>query len=480
MTNSIPIISAADIGKSFARNPRKNVSRGVGDILCNICCMPLTFDRDDQEFWAVENVSLDIYPGDAIGIIGRNGGGKTTLMKLLAGLLTPSRGSVQINGEIQALINLGAGFNQRLSGRENVINGIALRGFNANKYPDLFEQIIDFSEIGPFIDSPVETYSSGMKSRLGFALCAFLEPDLIVIDEALSVGDIAFQNKCRMQLQSMKQKGVAMLLVSHSMTNIKQFCDRAIWLKDGKVHADGTAEDITADYMLFMDEQSTNIAPIRQAQIEKSTRKPVNKSDKWHVSSAPAIYTNTQDKPDLKNEGDTSFLANNRNFSWERPAISEHIVAECYGGFVEMSDISDFSAVLLTDETPTDSVQVNQPFTIEYSFHLDRQVRDLNVSLVFHTIDGERLATISTLNGNLLKKTTNGRVLCGVLIDDLCFAPGEYIATISIHEGSAYLWRDAILSLKISPQRYMVWNKISLSYEYRVFEITVGTKKIEQ
>lgn len=256
MSASRPIISAVSIGKNFARSKHQNVSRNLNDIVRNIICLPPHFDRDDDEFWAVEDISLDIYPGDAIGIIGRNGSGKTTLMRMLSGLLAPTRGSVVIKGEVQALINLGAGFNQRLSGRENIINGIALRGFSPDKNEELLEKIIDFSEIGSFLESPVATYSSGMKARLGFAQCIFLQPDLIVIDEALSVGDLAFQNKCKLQLQAMKQNGVAMLLVSHSMTSIRQFCDRAIWMHEGDVRGDGPVEDIVNDYMQFMDSQA--------------------------------------------------------------------------------------------------------------------------------------------------------------------------------------------------------------------------------
>ncbi len=475
MTRTLPIISAVGIGKSFVRNPRQNVSRGVSDILRNIACLPLSFDRDEQEFWAVEKVSLDIYSGDAIGIIGRNGGGKTTLMKMLAGLITPSRGNVSINGQIQALINLGAGFNQRLSGRENVTNGIALRGLNVKKSADLFDRIIDFSEIGPFIDSPVETYSSGMKSRLGFALCAYLEPDLIVIDEALSVGDVAFQNKCKFQLQAMKQKGVAMLLVSHSMTSIKQFCDRAIWLHEGKIRSDGPAEDVTADYLLFMEQQTQKHSPIQNEPAPPPIAKTKNTNETWRAC-APRLYVNVETTRTITSpsKAAASFLARNQHFSWDRPAISKQYVDELYGGYIEPSGVEEFSSVLLVDGKPSETVGVNESFSIEYGFRLTRQVSDLNISLVFHTEDGKRLSTISTLNGNLLKKIIGGRVLCKIDIEDMCFAPGSYVVTASIHEGSAYLWRDAILAFRVSPNRFMVWNQISLKYRYNIFDVVDG------
>ena len=474
MSATRPIISAVNIGKNFARRKHHNVSRNLNDIVRNIMCLPAHFDRDDDEFWAVEDISLDIHPGDAIGIIGRNGSGKTTLMRMLSGLLAPTKGSVVINGEVQALINLGAGFNQRLSGRENIINGIALRGFSPDKNEELLEKIIDFSEIGSFLESPVATYSSGMKARLGFAQCIFLEPDLIVIDEALSVGDLAFQNKCKLQLQAMKQSGVAMLLVSHSMTSIRQFCDRAIWMHEGDMRSDGPVEDVVNDYMQFMDSQADAKIAIGEREKKKPARiveigakarpAPLDAT----VGRTYSVANGTAPQKAGLN-ADKSFLAANEDYVWRRPSITHQHVDDLYGGHVEADGIQGFRAALLVDGAIDEAIPANGAFAIEYMFALSRPAQDLNVSLVFHTQDGHRLATVSTLNGDLLKYHDNNTVLCRASISDMCFSPGHYVVTISIHEGSAYLWRDAILTFRITPGRYMVWNQISLQYDYYVY-----------
>lgn len=475
MSMQRPIISATHIGRSFPRRRQNNVSRNFNDILRNILCLPPKHDRDEEEFWALRDVSLEIRPGDSIGVIGRNGSGKTTLMKLLSGLLAPTKGSIAINGEIQALINLGAGFNQRLSGRENILNGMRLRGINPKRNPELVEQIIDFAEVGAFIDGPVETYSSGMKSRLGFALCIFLQPDLIVIDEALSVGDLAFQNKCKLHLQAMKQKGVAMLLVSHSMTSIRQFCDRALWIHAGELQADGPVDKVTAEYLEFIDQEMSRSAKPPQVLVtsvpdEKESLAPAGRP----ISAKVERRWNNQTPKDSKviDDPEKSFLAPNPQYRWERPGISENQVEELYGGYVEQSGIKDFRAVALSDGTPAGAIQVNKPLAIEFGFTPLRKINDLNVSLVFHTKDGKRLSTISTLNGDLLKQSGDQTVLCRVNISDIPFSAGQYVVTMSVHEGNAYMWRDAILELRVSPNRFMVWNQISMQYQYNVFKVS--------
>ena len=470
-----PIISASQIGRSFPRRRQNNVSRNFNDILGNIFCLPPKQDRDEEEFWALRDVSLDIRPGDAVGVIGRNGSGKTTLMKLLSGLLAPTKGHVSINGEIQALINLGAGFNQRLSGRENILNGMRMRGISPKRSPELVEQIIDFAEVGAFIDGPVETYSSGMKSRLGFALCIFLRPDLIVIDEALSVGDLAFQNKCKLHLQAMKQQGVAMLLVSHSMTSIRQFCDRALWIHAGELQADGPVDQVTAQYLEFSDQEMSRNAEPAAALTEASPpmqHAPTQPARPLSAKVAQRWSNLTPKDNKVIDDPDKSFLAQNPQLQWKRPTISENQVEELYGGHIEPTGFQDFRAVVLSEGQPTNALQVNKPLAIEFGFTPQRPINDLNVSLVFHTKDGKRLSTISTLNGDLLKQNGDSRVLCRVNIADIPFAAGYYVVTISIHEGNAYLWRDAILELKVSPNRFMVWNPISMQYQYNIFKVS--------
>jgi len=193
---------------------------------------------------ALKNVSFKIKKGETVGVIGKNGAGKSTLLKLMAGVSSPTTGSVRITGRISPLIELGAGFHPELSGKENIfLNGVIL-GMEEKFLIDKFQEIVDFSEIDmKFIYTPVKYYSSGMYMRLAFAVAIFTEPDILLIDEILAVGDTAFQAKCIKRMEEFKKEGVTTLFVSHSMESVKSFCDRVIYLKEGKVEFDGDVNE---------------------------------------------------------------------------------------------------------------------------------------------------------------------------------------------------------------------------------------------
>lgn len=193
---------------------------------------------------ALKNVSFKINKGETIGVIGKNGAGKSTLLKLMAGVSSPTSGRIKINGRISPLIELGAGFHPELTGKENIfLNGVIL-GMEEKFLIDKFQEIVDFSEIDrKFIYTPVKYYSSGMYMRLAFAVAVFTQPDILLIDEILSVGDTAFQAKCIRKMEEFKKLGVTTIFVSHSLEMVKQFCSRVIYLKEGKVEFDGNVEE---------------------------------------------------------------------------------------------------------------------------------------------------------------------------------------------------------------------------------------------
>ncbi|HEX7542913.1 MAG TPA: ABC transporter ATP-binding protein, partial [Patescibacteria group bacterium] len=190
------------------------------------------------------NISFKIKKGETVGVIGKNGAGKSTLLKLMAGVSSPTTGSVKITGRISPLIELGAGFHPELSGKENIfLNGVIL-GMEEKFLVDKFQEIVDFSEIDmKFIYTPVKYYSSGMYMRLAFAVAIFTQPDILLIDEILSVGDTAFQAKCLKKMNEFKRLGVTTIFVSHALEMVKQFCSRVIYLKEGKVEFDGKVEE---------------------------------------------------------------------------------------------------------------------------------------------------------------------------------------------------------------------------------------------
>src|ERR671914_972151 len=204
----------------------------------------------DETFSAVRDVSFTLPAGRTLGVIGRNGSGKSTLLKLVAGITKPTEGAVRVNGRISALIELGAGFHPEISGRENVfINGIML-GLSKREVARRFDEIVEFAELRDFIDAPVKTYSSGMYMRLGFAVAIHVDPDVLLIDEVLAVGDQAFTAKCLDKFAEFRRRNKTILLVTHSLDLVERFCDRALWLDKGKTLAEGEPRRVVAAYLL--------------------------------------------------------------------------------------------------------------------------------------------------------------------------------------------------------------------------------------
>jgi lipopolysaccharide transport system ATP-binding protein len=220
-----------------------------------------------REFWALRDVSLEVRRGETIGIIGRNGAGKSTLLQMIAGTLTPTSGEVRVNGRIAALLQLGSGFNPGFTGRENVFLNGAILGFSEAQIAERFDDIAAFADIGDFIDQPVKTYSSGMMVRLAFAVSTCLEPEILIVDEALAVGDAAFQFKCRNRLDQLVERGSTLLFVSHDITLVKALCNRALYLAGGKERAHGSPVELAEMY--FMDLRSDQAKAVGQTVVAK-------------------------------------------------------------------------------------------------------------------------------------------------------------------------------------------------------------------
>ena len=208
----------------------------------------LTGELMFQEFLALKDVNFEVKKGESWGVIGANGSGKSTLLKLICGILKPYKGTVKVHGKIAPLIELGAGFDPQLTARENIYLNGALLGHKKAFMEMHFNEIIEFAELGDFIDVPIKNFSSGMAARLGFAVATIVKPDILIVDEVLAVGDIAFQEKCRKRMESLLQNGTTLLFVSHSSKQVKELCQNVIWLDKGHVVAQGRAEDIIQKY----------------------------------------------------------------------------------------------------------------------------------------------------------------------------------------------------------------------------------------
>lgn len=201
-----------------------------------------------QEFWALRDVSFQLNKGDRLGILGLNGAGKSTLLKVIAGVLKPTEGNLEIKGRIVPLLELGAGFAKDYTGRENIFLYGAMLGYSKEFLKEKYEEIIEFSEIGSFIDVPVKNYSSGMKARLGFSIATVVEPEILILDEVLSVGDARFRKKSEKKIKSMMEKGVTVLFVSHSLDQVRRLCNKAIILEHGHIIANGSVKEVSKIY----------------------------------------------------------------------------------------------------------------------------------------------------------------------------------------------------------------------------------------
>lgn len=202
-----------------------------------------------QEFWALQNVSFDVKKGSSLGIIGLNGSGKSTLLKIISGIMKPTQGEVRVLGNVSPLIELGAGFDADLSARENVYLNGAVLGYRKEEIKERFEEIIEFAELWDFLDTPIKNFSSGMIARLGFSIATLRNPDILIVDEILEVGDFKFRQKCRTRMEHMMADSASVIMVSHSIDTIKRMCDNVVWLEKGKVQMIGDAETVCDQYI---------------------------------------------------------------------------------------------------------------------------------------------------------------------------------------------------------------------------------------
>ena len=251
-----PVLSARDLGKTYRvyARPWDRLKEAVG------------LGTHHRAFHALQGVSFDLAPGESLGIIGENGAGKSTLLKILAGVTLPSQGSLEFEGKISSLLELGMGFHGEFTGRQNIQLNAAIMGLGPEQVAEKLPQMIAFSELGEFIDRPVKTYSTGMAMRLGFSIAIQVDPDILVIDEALSVGDGYFQKKCMDHLLEFLASGRTLVFCSHAMYYVSSFCQRAIWLKNGEVAAFGPVDDVVRAYEGFLASKAKDFTEVERTE----------------------------------------------------------------------------------------------------------------------------------------------------------------------------------------------------------------------
>ncbi|MCE7983949.1 MAG: ABC transporter ATP-binding protein [Caldilinea sp. CFX5] len=273
----LPLIRFEQVSKRFRLD--RQTERTVFDLFARL----LGRRKPQEFFWPLQAVSFTLQGGTTTGIIGENGSGKSTLLKLISRILEPTSGVVEINGRVSALLELGAGFHHELTGRENIFLHASLLGLQRAEINAVLDKIIDFADLGPFIDTPVKHYSSGMYARLGFAIAIYVEPDVLLVDEVLAVGDESFQRRCLDAIHRLQARGVAIVLVSHSLNQVLELCDHCIWLDKGSVAAIGETKAVVRRYL-----QSVDAAMAQQLLDENNRRRLAEGEEQSQVGAGVA------------------------------------------------------------------------------------------------------------------------------------------------------------------------------------------------
>ncbi|BAY34798.1 ABC transporter-related protein [Nostoc carneum NIES-2107] len=269
------VLSVNGVSKKFCRDLKRSLMYGVQDIASELLGLRDNSEKlRKQEFWALDNVSFKLRRGESVGLVGKNGSGKSTLLRIIAGLIKPDRGFVEVNGIVAPLIALGAGFNPILTGRENIYANMAILGLSKKEIDERFDEVVEFAEIGDAIDAPVQSYSSGMAARLGFASAIHTKPDILLIDEVLAVGDMKFRTKCYRKLVELRKNGTSFILVSHAANSLLAVCDSAVYISKGKFICDGKTELVLKKYEEDLFDVHTDEISIETSFISVNNQNP--------------------------------------------------------------------------------------------------------------------------------------------------------------------------------------------------------------
>lgn len=355
--------------------------------------------REREEFWALRDVSFRVERGETLGIIGENGSGKSTTLKLISRIIEPTLGTIEVNGRVSALLELGAGFHHDLTGRENIFLNASILGFQRREIQERLGEIVAFSELERFIDIPVKHYSSGMLMRLGFAIAIHVDPDILLTDEVLAVGDEAFQRKCLEKIGQLQQAGKTILFVSHSMDAIRSLCTRVLWLHEGQVQAIGDPEQVVDAYLLFVHEKEAQEIADRRSRRQEQGPPPAERAPE--TSPVPSVH--------------------------EKRWGSEEI---------------RFRSVRFLDGAGRDCFlhESGAPATIEMAFEASREVSDPVFGIAIYRNDGLWVYGTNTAIDNLPIPRVTGTGIVRFHMPALHLIEGPYYLAVAVHarDGTPY------------------------------------------
>lgn len=365
----LPAIQLQDVGKRFAFTP--DTPQSVLESLISVVGRRRT--SKPQNLWAVRHVTFDVMPGQCVGIIGRNGSGKSTLLKIIARILQPSEGEVTVRGRVSALLELGAGFHQDLTGRENIYLNASVLGLDQEEIDRHFDSIVAFSELGEFIDMPVKHYSSGMYMRLGFSVAIHVDPDILIIDEILAVGDQSFQAKCIDRIMEMKRRGVTILIISHDLTTVRKLASHLIWMEKGEMRLSGPTETVSEQY-------------------------------KDHMFQAVA----------------GQIRKDNESRTFRRWGTRQ----------IEITGVR----LMDGDGVETTVIRTGAPLTIEIAYHAHEPIEDPEFGLAIYRQDGLHVNGPNTQTGGLSLGVVEGPGVVRYQVTSLPLLPAGYQITAAIHD----------------------------------------------
>jgi ABC-type polysaccharide/polyol phosphate transport system ATPase subunit len=378
--------------------------------------------RPNETFPALKNVSFSVAKGATFGVIGSNGSGKSTALKLVAGITKPTSGTVRVDGRVSALIELGAGFHPEISGRENVfINGIML-GLTKRQIHDRFDEIVEFAELREFIDAPVKTYSSGMYMRLGFAVAIHVDPDVLLVDEVLAVGDEGFTHKCLDKFAEFKRSNKTILLVTHSLSLVERFCDDAVWLDVGQKRAEGDPKRVVGAYLTKVEEGEDALMAATTARAVGTAQPPV-------AADGPAPQDPTSDM---------SHATEGRWGSRE----------------VEITEVT----LLDPDGQPSFIFHSGAPMSVRLRLHAARPVDDFVFGFGLFNADGVCCYGTNTFLEEMNPETLSGDVEATLQIETLDLVEGTYKIDVAVHkrDGFPYDYHRLLYTFRVKSRTHDV------------------------